>query len=75
VSRLFAPVVGVNEDPVAGSAHNCLASYWSNRLGKDTLTACQASVRGGVLRVRLVGGNRVKIAGKAVTVWKGSLVI
>ncbi len=72
VSRFFAPAVGVNEDPVTGSAHCCLAPYWSARLGKTEMTACQASARGGILRVR-VSGDRVIIAGQAVTVLRGEL--
>lgn len=73
VSRFFAPAVGIDEDPVTGSAHCCLTPYWAQRLGKTALTAYQASGRGGVLRVRLAG-DRVRIAGQAVTVLKGELV-
>lgn len=67
ISRFFAPAVGVNEDPVTGSAHCCLAPYWSNQLGKDELKAFQASARGGILRVR-VAGDRVILGGQAITV-------
>jgi len=73
VSRFFAPTVGVNEDPVTGSAHSCLTPFWSARLGKTEMNAFQASARGGVLRLRLAG-ERVKIAGQAVTVLRGELV-
>lgn len=73
VSRFFAPGVGVAEDPVTGSAHCCLAPFWAERLGKNELQAWQASARGGALRVRVVG-NRVKLAGHAVTVLRGELV-
>jgi len=69
VSRFFAPAVGINEDPVTGSAHSALASYWCAKLAKDELTAYQASERGGVLRLRLEG-ERAVIAGQAVTVFK-----
>jgi PhzF family phenazine biosynthesis protein len=72
VSRFFAPSVGVNEDPVTGSAHCCLAPYWQKKLQKNMLTAYQASERGGVLRIRLDLPDRVAIAGTAITVWKGS---
>ena len=72
VSRFFAPAVGVNEDPVTGSAHCCLAPFWRARLGKDAMTGFQASARGGVVRVR-VAGDRVKLSGQAVTVLRGSL--
>ncbi len=72
VSRFFAPAVGVDEDPVTGSSHCVLTPYWSQRLGKTSMTAYQASVRGGVLRVRL-DGDRVRIAGRAVTVIRGEL--
>ena len=73
ISRFFAPALGVNEDPVCGSAHCCLAPYWAERLGKSQLTAYQASARGGVLRLKL-NGDRVTLGGQAVTVWQGELV-
>ena len=73
VSRFFAPRVGVNEDPVTGSAHCCLGPYWQARLGKSEFSAFQASARGGVLQVR-VAGDRVYLAGKAVTVCRGELL-
>ncbi|MDB5389326.1 MAG: yddE [Planctomycetaceae bacterium] len=73
VSRFFAPAVGVDEDPVCGSAHCCLAPYWAEQLGKSELMAFQASTRGGVLRLRL-NGDRVILGGQAVTVWRGELV-
>lgn len=73
VSRFFAPRVGVNEDPVTGSAHCSLTPYWSRKLNKTEMVAYQASQRGGVLRVRL-DGDRVKLGGKAVTVLRGELV-
>jgi len=72
VSRYFAPRVGVNEDPVTGSAHCCLAPYWSKHLHKNEMVAYQASARGGVLYVR-ISGDRVKIGGQAVTVMRGEL--
>jgi PhzF family phenazine biosynthesis protein len=73
VSRFFAPAVGVNEDPVTGSAHCTLGPFWSKRLGKSDLYAYQASPRGGTLRVT-VAGDRVFLAGKAVTVLRGEWV-
>ncbi len=72
VSRFFAPGVGVNEDPVTGSAHCCLGPFWGSRLNKTEFVAYQASPRGGVLRVRL-GGERVYLAGQAITVFRGDL--
>ncbi len=72
VSRYFAPVAGVPEDPVTGSAHCTLAPYWSTRLGKAALLAYQASARGGVLKVRC-DKDRVFIAGQAVTIFRGEL--
>jgi predicted PhzF superfamily epimerase YddE/YHI9 len=73
VSRFFAPGAGVAEDPVTGSAHCCLAPYWSARLGKNEMTGFQASRRGGYVRVRL-DGDRVKLGGRAVTVLRCMLV-
>ena len=72
VSRFFAPRVGINEDPVTGSAHSVLGPYWKNRLKKDELLGYQASKRGGVIRVR-VGDRRVFIGGKAVTALRSEL--
>jgi predicted PhzF superfamily epimerase YddE/YHI9 len=73
VSRFFAPAVGVDEDPVTGSAHCCLAPWWVARLGRDRLVGYQASARGGIVRVAL-RGDRVLLAGQAVTVLVGELV-
>jgi len=73
VSRFFAPRVGVNEDPVTGSAHCCLGPFWGNRLHKNDLVAYQASPRGGVVRVRLMG-PRVVLGGQAITVLRGELL-
>lgn len=72
VSRFFAPGAGVAEDPVTGSAHCCLAPYWQERLGKAEMVAYQASARGGVVHVRVVG-ERVMLGGQAVTVMRGEL--
>lgn len=72
VSRFFAPNVGVNEDPVTGSAHCALAPYWSARLGRTSLTGAQLSARGGTVHVRH-DGDRVHLAGHAVTVMSGTL--
>jgi PhzF family phenazine biosynthesis protein len=73
VSRFFAPGAGIDEDPVTGSAHCCLAPYWSSRLGKTEFVAHQLSARGGVLQVRLAA-DRVKLLGQAVTVFRGELL-
>jgi predicted PhzF superfamily epimerase YddE/YHI9 len=72
VSRYFAPWIGINEDPVTGSAHTILGPYWGSKLSKNAMTAHQVSARGGVLHVRLAG-DRVLIGGKAVTVLQGTL--
>ena len=72
VSRYFAPWIGIDEDPVTGSAHCYLAPFWSKQLGKNEFTARQVSARGGVLRVRLEG-ERVHLGGQAVTVLRGEL--
>jgi predicted PhzF superfamily epimerase YddE/YHI9 len=72
VSRFFAPGVGIDEDPVTGSAHCLLSPYWSERLGQQELTGEQASARGGIVRTRQ-DGDRVHLAGQAVTVLSGEL--
>jgi PhzF family phenazine biosynthesis protein len=72
VSRFFAPAVGVNEDPVTGSAHTMLIPYWAEQLGKTELTAKQISARGGILHCKHLG-ERVEIGGKAVTYLVGEI--
>ncbi len=74
VSRFFAPGAGIDEDPVTGSAHCCLAPYWAAKLGKTTLRAFQASARGGELGLE-VGGDRVLLRGRAWTILRGTLVV
>jgi PhzF family phenazine biosynthesis protein len=71
-SRFFAPRVGVDEDPVTGSAHCALAPYWAQRLGRTSLTGVQLSARGGRVGVEL-RGDRVALRGRAVTVLEGTL--
>ena len=75
VSRFFAPWLGVDEDPVTGSAHTVLAPYWAGILGKDEMRAFQASRRGGEMLVRNAGGGRVHLVGQAVIVMEGRLFL
>ena len=72
VSRVFAPRVGIPEDPVTGSAHCALGPWWAPRLGRVELVGRQLSRRGGTVGVR-VDGDRVYLGGNAVTVWGGEL--
>ncbi|MFT2008182.1 PhzF family phenazine biosynthesis protein [Pontibacter sp. 13R65] len=74
VSRFFGPQVGIDEDPVTGSAHTTLTPYWSHRLGKKSLTAKQLSKRQGDLLCEFLG-ERVNITGKAVAYLKGEIFI
>jgi len=74
VSRFFAPAAGINEDPVTGSAHCCLADYWGKKLGKSKMTGYQASARGGVVEVETIG-ERVILGGQAVIVAQGELLV
>jgi len=74
VSRFFAPQVGVDEDPVTGSAHTTLTPFWSKQLGKSDLTALQLSKRGGHLWCKYLG-DRVEISGKAITYLTGEIAI
>jgi PhzF family phenazine biosynthesis protein len=73
VSRFFAPASGIDEDPVTGSAHCGLGPYWAKKLDKTQMTAYQASPRGGLVQVEVVG-DRVLLRGQAVTVLRGMLV-
>lgn len=74
VSRFFGPGAGIDEDPVTGSAHCCLAPFWAERLGRTRLLAHQLSRRGGVLRVEVVG-DRVLLQGQAVMVSQGEILV
>lgn len=73
VSRFFAPRLGIDEDPVTGSAHCALTPYWAQRLGKKDLNARQVSERGGELFCS-DAGERVIISGRAVKYLQGSIV-
>ncbi|MEV1054708.1 PhzF family phenazine biosynthesis protein [Streptomyces sp. NPDC059017] len=73
VSRCFFPNIGIDEDPVTGSAHTALAPFWSARLGRPELTGLQASARSGLVRTEL-RGDRVLLTGNAVTVVDGELL-
>jgi predicted PhzF superfamily epimerase YddE/YHI9 len=72
VSRFFAPAVGVNEDPLTGSAHCLLAPYWGARLGKSKMVGYQVSSRGGTVQVEVRGG-RVMLGGEGVVFARGSI--
>jgi PhzF family phenazine biosynthesis protein len=72
VSRLFAPDVGIPEDPVTGSSHTVLAPFWAGRLGRTSLVGLQASPRSGQVGVELTG-DRVIVMGRAITVFDGVL--
>jgi len=74
VSRFFAPQVGIDEDPVTGSAHCMVGPHWAAKLGRAELRAFQASERGGELRLHMTG-DRVRMSGQAVTVLRGELLV
>ena len=74
VSRMFAPAVGINEDPVTGAAHCVLAPYWAGRLGKRSLKARQISARGGDVGC-IVDGDRVILSGTVALYMQGQINI
>ena len=74
VSRFFAPNCGINEDPVTGSAHTSLVPYWSEKLGKNKLSARQLSRRGGAIECR-IKDDRVILTGFAVPYLEGYIAI
>ncbi|MEV8533287.1 PhzF family phenazine biosynthesis protein [Streptomyces sp. NPDC051211] len=73
VSRGFFPLVGIDEDPVTGSAHTALAPFWAARLGRTELTGLQGGARTGLVKVTLAG-DRTLLTGRAVTVIDGELL-
>lgn len=74
VSRYFTPQQGINEDSVTGAAHCALGPYWAQEFNRQVVTGFQASQRGGTVRVT-VRGDRVGLAGHAVTVLRGELIV
>lgn len=74
VSRFFAPKIGINEDPVTGSAHTLLIPFWAKKLNKNSLEAIQLSKRTGYLKCDYLR-NRVEMSGQAITYLKGTLNI
>lgn len=72
-SRFFAPAVGINEDPVTGSAHSVLAKYWSDILGKKELSAYQLSRRGGYLKLKILDDNSLEVISNAKITIEGQL--
>jgi PhzF family phenazine biosynthesis protein len=72
--RCFAPAVGIDEDPVTGSAHCALVPFWHEKTGKNHFISHQVSKREGFLKV-LLKGNRVEISGQAVTIFKAELFV
>ncbi|UCE67592.1 MAG: PhzF family phenazine biosynthesis protein [Candidatus Zixiibacteriota bacterium] len=74
ISRFFAPVYGLDEDPVTGAAHTVLGPYWAKKLGKNQIRSYQASARGGEVDV-VVKGDRVELIGDAVIVIKGEIYL
>ena len=74
VVRCFVPMLGINEDPVTGSAHCALTPLWTEKLGKKELNSLQLSKRTGKLRVKLIN-DRVEIKGKAITIFKAELKV
>jgi len=74
VSRFFAPKLGINEDPVTGSAHTLLIPFWSEKLNKTKLKAFQLSKRTGYLKCKHLN-DRVEMSGQAITYLKGQLTI
>jgi len=74
IARCFAPLSGVNEDPVTGSAHCALTPFWAKALNKNIMTSKQVSQRPGILDLELVN-DQVKITGNAITIFKGEINI
>ncbi|KYD10131.1 PhzF family phenazine biosynthesis protein [Caldibacillus debilis] len=74
ISRFFSPAQGLAEDYVTSSAHCSLGPYWKNKLHQTDFIACQASERGGIVKVKVLDG-KVLLSGKAVTIFKGNLSV
>lgn len=75
INRVFAPLYGIPEDPVTGSAQTVLTPYWDPILNKDSYTCHQLSARGGVLKTEMLEKGRVLVSGQGVTVMRAELYI
>ena len=75
VSRFFAPGVGIDEDPVTGSAHSQLIPFWSEKTGKKSLHALQLSKRGGEIWCEQLNDARVTMSGRCVYYMKGEITV
>lgn len=75
VSRFFAPGVGIDEDPVTGSAHSQLIPFWSEKLGKKKMIAKQLSARGGDIVCEQLSKERVMMGGSCMFYMKGDITI
>jgi len=75
VSRYFAPVIGINEDPVTGSIHTAIVPLWAEKLQQQKLLAYQASARGGILDCNIVSDERIEISGYAKLYMQAELMI
>ncbi|MFT3739304.1 MAG: PhzF family phenazine biosynthesis protein [Breznakibacter sp.] len=75
ILRCFVPALGIDEDPVTGSAQCVLAPYWAGHLHKTDMVAYQASSRGGLMHVKIIDDGRIEISGKAVTIFEGNLKV
>ena len=75
VLRCFAPIAGINEDPVTGSAHCALTPLWSEKLNKLEMDSLQLSKRTGKLKTKIVENNRIEIKGKAITIFEAKIKI
>jgi PhzF family phenazine biosynthesis protein len=73
ISRCFCPWAGVNEDPVTGAAHSVLSGYWKNKLNKNSLSAYQASKRGGSMQINILNEYSIEVIGEAVIILKGEI--
>lgn len=72
VSRCFYPGLGIQEDPVTGSAHCNVVPYWAGKLNKTKLFCKQLSQRGGDLRCELKN-DRVLMSGNCVLYMQGEI--
>lgn len=75
ILRCFVPALGIDEDPVTGSAQCVLAPYWQQKLDKTTMTALQVSARSGIMHINVIAEDKIEISGHAVTVLEGAVKV
>ena len=71
--RFFAPGLGIEEDPVTGSAHALVAPFWLERLNRRSVVGWQCSPRTGGMVLETASSGMIRLSGTGHLLWNGTL--